>query len=81
MMWFGEQINEKGIGNGISILLFAGIVARLPYTVSVLGQYWGLALQGATGYFIYVPLWVVLYLIVVWVITFMQDSERRITIQ
>lgn len=81
MMWFGEQINEKGIGNGISILLFAGIVARLPYTVSVLGQYWGLALQGATGYFIYVPLWVVLFLIVVWVITFMQDSERRIPIQ
>lgn len=30
MMWLGEQINQKGIGNGISILLFAGIVARLP---------------------------------------------------
>ena len=30
MMWLGEQINDKGIGNGISILLFAGIVSRLP---------------------------------------------------
>ena len=39
MMWMGEQINQKGIGNGISILLFAGIVARLPHTISMLGQY------------------------------------------
>lgn len=81
MMWFGEQINDKGIGNGISILLFAGIIARLPYTVDLLGKYWGQALAGATGYFFYVPLWVVLFLVVVWVITFMQDSERRIPIQ
>ena len=81
MMWFGEQINEKGIGNGISILLFAGIVARLPYTLSILGQYWELAFQGSTQFFIFVPLWIIVFLIVVWVITFMQDSERRIPIQ
>ena len=81
MMWFGEQINDKGIGNGISILLFAGIVARFPYTISVLGEYWNMALSGATQYFILVPLWVVVFLLVVWVITFMQDSERRIPIQ
>ena len=37
MMWMGEQINQKGIGNGISILLFAGIVARLPQTIRLLG--------------------------------------------
>ena len=43
MMWMGEQINQKGIGNGISILLFAGIVARLPDTVNILVQ----ALQAA----------------------------------
>ena len=81
MMWFGEQINEKGIGNGISILLFAGIVARLPYTLNLLGQYWGLGFQGDTKYFFLVPLWIVVFLVVVWVITFMQDSERRIPIQ
>ena len=39
MMWMGEHINQYGIGNGISILLFAGIIARFPYTISVLGQY------------------------------------------
>ncbi len=81
MMWFGEQINEKGIGNGISILLFAGIVARFPFTISQLGAYWEMALQGATQYFILVPLWIAMFLVVVWVITFMQDSERRIPIQ
>ena len=81
MMWFGEQINEKGIGNGISILLFAGIVARFPYTIHVLGDYWNYALNGQTQYFILVPLWIIIFLVVVWVITFMQDSERRIPIQ
>ena len=81
MMWFGEQVNEYGIGNGISILLFAGIVARLPYTLSLLGEYWQYGLQGLSQYFILVPLWIVIFLVVVWVITFMQDSERRIPIQ
>lgn len=81
MMWFGEQINEKGIGNGISILLFAGIVARFPFTIYTLGRYWNLALSGDTRYFILVPFWVIIFLVVVWVITFMQDSERRIPIQ
>ena len=81
MMWFGEQINEHGIGNGISILLFAGIVARLPFTMYLLGQYWNQALLGNTQYFFLVPMWIVIFLIVIWVITFMQDSERRIPIQ
>ncbi len=81
IMWLGEQINKNGIGNGISILLFAGIVARLPYTVNLLGQYWNLAGQGATSYYITVPLWIILFLGVIWIITFMQDAERRIPIQ
>lgn len=81
MMWLGEQINQYGIGNGISILLFAGIVARLPYTISVLGQYWQLGVNGATRFFFLVPLWVIIFLAVIWLITFMQDSERKIPIQ
>lgn len=81
MMWLGEQINKNGIGNGISILLFAGIVAQLPATISTLGQYWNLGSQGSTQFYVLVPLWVVIFLAVIWVITFMQDSERRIPIQ
>ena len=81
MMWLGEQINSHGIGNGISILLFAGIVAQFPQIINTLGQYWNLAVNGSTQFFFLVPLWVVLFVAVVWVITFMQDSERRIPIQ
>lgn len=81
MMWLGEQINSHGIGNGISILLFAGIVAQLPATISILGQYWSLGAQGQTQYYFLVPLWVIIFVAVIWVITFMQDSERRIPIQ
>lgn len=81
MMWLGEQINQYGIGNGISILLFAGIVARMPVTISQLGQFWGLANAGDMRYYFLVPLWVILFLVVIWVIVFMNDSERRIPVQ
>ena len=87
MMWLGEQINKNGIGNGISILLFAGIIARLPFTINMLIEYWKLGLgTGEAGsaqpqYFAFVVLWVLIFLAVIWIITFMQDSERRIPIQ
>ena len=88
MMWLGEQINTKGIGNGISILLFAGIVARLPMTVYYLfplnkniPSYWSLAQGGQIQYYFLVPAFIILFLIVIWVINFMQDAERRIPIQ
>ena len=81
IMWMGEQINEKGIGNGISIILLAGIVARLPVTVGSLWQYLQLGQQGQPQYFVLVPLFIVLFLAVVWVIVFMNDAERRIPVQ
>ena len=84
MMWLGEQINQKGIGNGISILLFAGIVSRMPNTIAILMEYLQnayLAPESFGQYFVYVPLFVVLFLAVVWVIVFMNDAERRIPVQ
>jgi preprotein translocase subunit SecY len=81
MMWMGEQINQYGIGNGISILLFAGIIARFPLIVTELVRFWDIAMQGTTRYFVFVPLFVVIFLGVMWIITFMQDAERRIPIQ
>ncbi len=81
MMWLGEQINKHGIGNGISMLLFAGIVAQLPATINMLTKYWNLGSEGSTQFYFLVPLFVVLFLAVVWFITFMQDSERRIPVQ
>ena len=84
MMWLGEQINDKGVGNGISILLFAGIVSRLPTTINTLGAYFNQAMIDSSSsgqYFVFVPLFVVLFLAVIWVIVFMNNSERRIPVQ
>ena len=84
MMWLGEQINQKGIGNGISILLFAGIVARLPDTVNILVQALQAAWQAPDSfgqYYFFVPLFVIIFLAIIWVIVFMNDAERIIPVQ
>ena len=84
LMWMGEQINKYGIGNGISILLFSGIVARLPHTINLLGKYLQTAHQDPANYgkfYAFVPLFVILFLAVIWVIVLMNNSERRIPIQ
>jgi len=84
IMWMGEQINEKGVGNGISIILFAGIVARLPVTFGTVWQYMQLGMESAATsgqYLVLAPLFIVLFLIVIWVIVFMNESERRIPVQ
>ena len=84
MMWLGEQINQKGIGNGISILLFAGIVARLPDTGNILVQALQAAWQAPDSfgqYYFFVPLFVIIFLAIIWVIVFMNDAERRIPVQ
>lgn len=80
MMWLGEQINQKGIGNGISILLFSGIVARLPSTIGSLGGYLSLA-PSSPQYYFFVPLFVIMFLAVVWLVVFMNEAERRIPVQ
>ena len=84
MMWLGEQINQKGIGNGISILLFAGIVARLPDTVNILVKALGAAWESPDSfgqYYFFVPLFFIIFLAIIWVIVFMNDAERRIPVQ
>ncbi len=89
MMWLGEQINEKGIGNGISILLFAGILSRLPSAATYLWAYfydWGIkALQAGDssglGWMLKAILVIVLFLAMVAFIVFMGDAERRIPVQ
>ena len=84
IMWMGEQINDKGIGNGISIILFAGIVARLPVTFGYVWQYFRLGLESPStnGHFLVLaPLFVVLFLGIIWVIVFMNEAERRVPVQ
>ena len=77
VMWMGEQINEKGIGNGISLILFAGIVARIPAIATQLYDY----MRRGGAYYALVPITVVLLLGIVAFIVFMDKSERRIPVQ
>ena len=84
IMWMGEQINDKGIGNGISIILFAGIVARLPVTMGMVWEYMKLGIDSpstSAHYLVLAPLFILLFLVVIWVIVFMNEAERRIPVQ
>ena len=81
MMWLGEQINQNGVGNGISILLFVGIVARLPVTLGTLWETFKAGLEGDTAKIIFPIIFVLLFLVIIWVIVFMNDAERRIPVQ
>ena len=85
MMWLGEQINERGIGNGISVLLFAGILSSLPRGLKMLWDmvYDGIQNLEAGGlkYVILVPVVIVLFLVIIAFIVFMTEAERRIPVQ
>ncbi|MFC1859148.1 preprotein translocase subunit SecY [Thermodesulfobacteriota bacterium] len=77
IMWLGEQITERGIGNGISLIIFAGIVARLP---NAIGNTFRLLSTGEMGIFVVIIL-LVLMVTVVGVIIFMEQGQRRIPVQ
>lgn len=77
IMWLGEQITERGIGNGISLIIFAGIVARFPQAV---GHTFGLVKTGEMN-FLFVILLVAMMVAVVAFIIFVELGQRRIPIQ
>lgn len=76
MMWLGEQITEKGVGNGISLLIFAGIVAGLPAAV---GQSLESARQGELNILLLLAI-LVLAVLVIYAIVFIERGQRRITV-
>ena len=76
MMWLGEQVTERGIGNGISILIFAGIVAGLP---SAVGQAFESARQGDLNILVLLGIAVLATAVVAFVV-FVERGQRRITI-
>lgn len=81
LMWLGEQITNKGIGNGISLLIFIGIVSRLPNGISILGKLiFTEAGFSTTG--LLVSLGVLIgALILVAGVVFVQQAERRVSVQ
>ena len=80
LMWLGEQITEKGIGNGISVIIFAGIVARMPVTVRALYENFIAAGFTTVGIIKLVAIIIVAALSIVFVV-FVTDAERRIPVQ
>ncbi|HET6432319.1 preprotein translocase subunit SecY [Dyella sp.] len=77
LMWLGEQITERGIGNGISLLIFAGIVAGLPGAVA---HTLTMQANGELGNGLKLILIVVLILAVTAFVVFMERAQRRITV-
>lgn len=83
VMWLGEQINEKGIGNGISIILFAGIISRIPTEAARLfssNPSIGYFSKGGAYYFL-APLVVMIYIFMLAYIVWMDNAEHRIPVQ
>ncbi len=77
LMWLGEQITARGVGNGISLIIFAGIVANLPHTISSLlqlGYTGGLSAIAVVSFF-------VIALAAIAFIVFMETAQRRVVIQ
>lgn len=77
LLWLGEQISEKGIGNGTSLIIFAGIVISFPGIVETVGK---AVANGIVNYF-QVGLLAVLFLATTWFIVFFTTAQRRIPIQ
>ncbi|NBB51431.1 preprotein translocase subunit SecY [Rhizobium sp. CRIBSB] len=77
LMWLGEQVTARGVGNGISLIIFAGIVAVLPGTIARL---FGLAQQGQLSVFALLFITVMAVAVVVFIV-FMERAQRRLLIQ
>jgi preprotein translocase subunit SecY len=80
IMWLGEQISDRGIGNGMSLIIFAGIVVGLPNAVSNL---WGMTTSGQWGAFTPIAIGglIILMIAVVAFIVFVERGQRRIPVQ
>ena len=78
VMWLGEQVNEFGVGNGISIILFAGILSRVPNMVTMGASY--IRTKGSIGY-LWIALLIVGMLAMVVLIVHVNEAERCIPVQ
>ncbi len=79
IMWIGEEITDKGIGNGISLIIFAGIISRIPTAIAAL--YNGFVANATPISIIMLVLILAVFLAVLGFVVFMNNAERRIPIQ
>ncbi len=78
LMWLGEQITQKGVGNGISIIIFSGIVASLP---TMFGGLWLTVTELKTISWWIFAIVVAIFLAMIAFVVFITDAERRIPVQ
>ncbi|MGN1120242.1 MAG: preprotein translocase subunit SecY [Oscillospiraceae bacterium] len=77
IIWFGDRINEHGIGNGISMILFAGIIANIPSTV----QYFFELCKQDMKNIVSVLIYLIVLVAMIWFVIFITNAERRIPVQ
>jgi preprotein translocase subunit SecY len=77
LMWMGELITERGIGNGISLIIFAGIVSRLPKGAASIWTY----LSAGSINILNVAILAILGLVVIAAVIWMQEGQRRVPVQ
>lgn len=78
IIWLGNRINEKGIGNGVSMILLAGIIARFPSSIGIL---WSAFTSDKQKYFFIVPFVLLTFIAMIAFIVLMNNAERRIPVQ
>ena len=81
IMWMGEQIDKKGIGNGISLIIFTGIISRLVPSATTLIAMVQVGIAGETKYLIMVPFILIFAVLVIAFAVILNNAERRIPIQ
>lgn len=77
LMWLGEQINEKGIGNGISLIIFAGIVSRIPLGIQNIIQLY----KAKTTNLIEIVIFLIFAILIIMGVVLIQEGQRRIPVQ
>ena len=82
LMWMGEQIDKKGIGNGVSLIIFTGIVSRLSSTVTIFVNMFNDAVKSQkTQNFFLIPLYLIFAVAVIAFAVVLNNAERRIPVQ
>ncbi|EOT38938.1 preprotein translocase subunit SecY [Enterococcus dispar] len=81
--WLGEQITEKGVGNGVSMIIFAGIISRLPDAIKQLVEDYFINIESSEIWksALFMLALVIAVLVIITLVTFVQQAERKIPIQ
>ena len=81
LTWMGEQIDDKGIGNGVSLLIFVGIISRWSDVIGSVQALLAEAADGKPQYYVYLPLIAILAIAAVVFVVILTNGERRIPVQ